>query len=141
MAHRVLVLFPLHEESVHLELSHDLLPGDESVEAEQRGGDPARRAGALGHRAFGREDHGHRQAMPLAHVEIVCVMRRRDLQRPGPEGRVDVAIGDYRDLHIGDGQSQTRSHEVAIALVLRVHGNGDIGKHRLRPRCGNRHAR
>ena len=47
--------------------------------------------------ALGAQDVDHRQAVPLAHLEIVEVVRRRDLDRAGALLGVGIFVGDDRD--------------------------------------------
>ena len=56
--------------------------------------------GAVRHGAVGRHDHRHRQLVPLADLEIVGVVRGRDLHDAGSERRIDVLVGDDRDLDV-----------------------------------------
>ena len=45
-----------------------------------------------------------RQVVTLADLEVVRVVRRRDLDRAGAERRVDVFVGDDRDVPVGQRQ-------------------------------------
>ena len=54
----------------------------------------------LAHRTRRGEHHRHRKLVTLADLEIVRVVRRRDLHGAGPERRIGVAVGDDRDLDV-----------------------------------------
>ena len=70
---------------------------------------------------------------------IVEVMRRRDLQTAGSEGRIHVLIADDRNVAGTQRQSHRMSDQVAIALILRVHGHGGVTQHGFRARRGDDH--
>ena len=79
------------------------------------------------------------QLVPLADLEVVEVVRRRDLHRARALLGIGILVGDDRDLapdqrqrHLGAGLHQRR-----VALVLGMHGNRRVAQHRLRPRGGD----
>ena len=133
-ADRVTVLLDLHEVSGRLERGRELLARDEPVEPAELRRHPAHGVSPLAHGARLVDHHRHGQTVPLAHVEIVGVVRRGDLERAGAKRAVHVAIGDDGDLDAHDGDRHPLPHEVGVALVVGVHGNGDVGEDRLRSR-------
>ena len=72
-----------------------------------------------------------RQCVALADVEIVEVVRRRDLHRARALFRVGILVRDDRDAASDERQDRVLADEILVALVLRVHGHGDIAEHRL----------
>ena len=40
--------------------------------------------------------------MPLAHIEVVRIMRRRHLHGTGAEIPIDELVGDYRNLTLDE---------------------------------------
>ena len=79
------------------------------------------------------EEINLRQLVAQSRLKIISVMGGRNLDRPGTELGLSQDIGDNRDLPIHQGQQHTPALEMAIALVLRVHGNCGIAQHGLRP--------
>ena len=75
-----------------------------------------------------------RQLVALADRVVVEVVRRRDLHAAGAELRIDVVVGDDRDLPPGERQSHALADELGVALVLRIHRDGDVAEHGFRPR-------
>ena len=75
-----------------------------------------------------------RQVVAAADLEIVEVVRRRDLDRAGALLRIGIFIGDDRDAASDQRQDRLLPHEMTIALVVRMHGNRGIAQHGLRPR-------
>ena len=67
--------------------------------------------------------------MALAHGEVVGVMGGSDLHETGTETRVDVEIGEDRDLAIHDGQHDLRAHELILVVVFRGYGNARVAQH------------
>ena len=71
---------------------------------------------------------------------VVEVVRRRDLDAAGAERRIDVVVGDDRDLALGERQAHPPADQVAVALVVGVHRDGGVAEHGLGPR-GRDHER
>ena len=78
------------------EVGDDLLAGVVAVEAAVGG-----RCLIIDGRVIG-QDVDQRQAVPLAHVVVVEVMRGRDLHATGAEFGVHVVVGDYRNFAVGE---------------------------------------
>ncbi len=134
IADRVNVLLDLLDQSQFLEIAQHRLARLEAVEADIR-----LRGGRFHPRVF-IEDHRHRQVMALADLEIVGVMGRGHLDRTGAEFTVYVFIGDHRDAPPGQGQLHLPADQVTVPLVLRVHHDGGVAEHGLRPGGGDDHA-
>jgi hypothetical protein len=79
------------------------------------------------------EDAEHRQVVPAADLEVVGVVRRRDLHRAGAERRVDVLVRHHGDQPAGQRQQHLGADQVAVALVVGVHRHGRVPEHRLDP--------
>ena len=75
-----------------------------------------------------------RQVVAAADLEVVEVVRRRDLDRAGALLRIGIFIGDDRDATSDQREDRLLPHEMAIALVVRMHSNRGIAQHGLRPR-------
>ena len=78
------------------------------------------------------------QAVALPDLEVVRVVAGRDLQRARAELHVHVGVVDHRDRPLEDGHQAGRADQVAIALVVGMHGHGGVAQDRLRPRRGHR---
>ena len=71
-------------------------------------------------------------------LEVVEVMRRRDLDHAGAEFPVDEGrIADNRNLAGGQGETNRFSDQVAITRVFRMDGHSCVPQHGLGP--GRRH--
>ena len=53
-------------------------------------------------------------------LEVVGVVRGRDLHCAGAELGVDVVVGDDRDLPVDERVLQRRADQVAVAIVVGV---------------------
>ncbi len=80
---------------------------------------------------FGTEHVDERQAVPPADLEIVEVVRRRDLHRARALFRIGVFVRDDRDFSADERQHGVLADEVAEALVVGVHRHGDVAEHRF----------
>ena len=70
-------------------------------------------------------------------LEIVEVVRRRDLHRAGALFRVGIFVGDQRNEAADQRQAQLRADPAVVALVVGMHGDRRVAEHRLWPRCGD----
>ncbi len=68
------------------------------------------------------------QIVPLADLEIVEVMRRRDLHRAGALLGIGIVVGDDRDQPADQRQAHLLARPVLVALVVR-----DAPRRRCRP--------
>ncbi len=71
-------------------------------------------------------DHG--QVMPFADLIVVGVVTRRDLERPGAEGRVHILIGDHGDFPVEHGDARGLAHQLLVSFVVRVDGHRGIAQ-------------
>ena len=78
-----------------------------------------------------------RQSVALADLEIVEVMRRRDLHRAGAFFRIGIFVGDDRNFSPDQRQDHVLADQVGVALIVRMHGHRGVAQHRLRPRGGD----
>jgi hypothetical protein len=85
-----------------------------------------------------RHDVDRAQAMALADLEVVEVVRGRDLDRARALLRIGVFVADDRDAAADDRQDDVPAHQVLVALILRMNGDARVAQHRLRTRGGNR---
>ena len=70
--------------------------------------------------------------MVAADREVGRVVAGRDLERARAEVRLDPLVGDDRDAALDEGDDRLLADEVAVALVLGVDGDGDVGRDRRR---------
>ena len=137
MTHRVRVRLDLDQRARRFEHSHDGGAGLGTIQPGQCGGHTAGGVFHFTHDAFGIDHDGHRQAMALAHLEVVRVVRGRDLHGTGAERGVGVRIGNDRNAHAVDRQHDLFPDDREIALVVGVHGHGHVAEHRFRARGGH----
>ena len=99
-----------------------------------RGREPAE---ALGHIADDPPvlaDHTQLgQAMSEPDLEVVGIVTGRDLQRAGAELGLDVVVGDDRQLAADQRQDRGLADQPAVAWVVRIDRDRDVGEHRLGP--------
>ena len=89
---------------------------------------------------LGVEDVDRPHALGLvapADLEIVEIVRRRDLHGAGALLRIGIFVGDERDQPADQRQAQLARRPAAVALVVGMHGHGGVAEHRLRPRGGD----
>ena len=75
--------------------------------------------------------------MALAHLEVVRVVGRRDLDGARAEFLVDVLIRKQRDAAADDRQYERLADEILVTLVIRMDSDARIAEHRLRARRRN----
>ncbi len=75
--------------------------------------------------------------MPPADLEIVEVVRGRDLDRAGAFLRIGIVVGDDRNAASDQRQDHMLADQVDVALVLGVHGHRGVAEHGLGPRGGD----
>ncbi len=117
------VILDLVQQPQRLEFGDDLVACDEAVES----------AVGLGYLVVERrvvgQDVVHRQVMALADFVVIEIVRRRYLDAAGAELGLDVVVGNNRDLSADDGEFDFLAHEVTVALVVGVHGDGAVAQH------------
>ncbi len=79
------------------------------------------------------------QPMAPADLEVIRVVRRGDLQRPGAERGIDVGVGDDRNFTLHERQEHRFPDEVQVAVVFRVHRHRGVPQHGLGPGGGDHH--
>jgi hypothetical protein len=85
----------------------------------------------------GGQDVDRRQAVPAADLEIVEIMRRRDLDGPRALRRIGIGIGDDGDAPADQRQDRESADQRGMALVVGMHGDGGVAQHRLGPGGGD----
>ena len=84
-----------------------------------------------------RKHAQHRQVAPHAYLKIVGVMRRGNLYRAGAEFHLNVFIRYDGNLSPHHGDHHRFAHDIRIALIRRVYGNGGIAQDGFRARGCN----
>ena len=139
MRHHVGVRLDRLDEVQPLELRHDALARLEPIEpiepARERGvGDAlhgVKRQLRQHHLGVGVEHRRHRQPVPLPHLEVIEVMRRRDLHRARALLRVGIRVRHHGDAPPDQRQDDMLADKVAEPLVLRVYGHRGVTEQRL----------
>ena len=85
-----------------------------------------------------RQNRDQRQVMALAHGVVVEVMRRCHLDTARAEFQIDIAVGDDRNLAIGERQFHHLADQMLITRVIRMHHHGGIAEHGFRACRGHR---
>ena len=78
-----------------------------------------------------------RQLVALAHLEVVEVVRRRDLHRAGALLGIGIFVGDDRDAAADQRQDHVLADQRLVALVVGMHRDGGVAEHGLGPRGGD----
>jgi hypothetical protein len=73
-----------------------------------------------------------------ADLVVLRVVPGGDLQRACPEVHLHPLVGDHRDAPFDERDDDLFADEVAVALVVRVHRDGDVGEDRRRTHRGDR---
>ncbi len=77
--------------------------------------------------------------MALADLEVVEVMRGRDLDRPGALFGIGIIVGDDRHQAADQRQPNPPADQMAVALIVGMDGHRGVAEHRLGPRGGDHH--
>ena len=81
-------------------------------------------------------DHdGHRQVVAPADLEVVRVVRGRDLHDAGAERGIGVLVRHYRNVDVHDRQADALADECLVTVVVRAHRDGDVAQHGFRAGC------
>ena len=76
--------------------------------------------------------------MPLPNLEVVGIVRRRNLHRASAKFAVHHLVRDDRNPALHQWQQHVLAYQMPVTLILRVYCHGRIAQHRLRPRrCHN----
>ena len=76
-------------------------------------------------------DREHGQTVPLADLKVVGVVRRGHLHRTSAELRVNVGVGDDRDLTTRQWEFDLGPDQEGVALVARMNRDSSIAEHGL----------
>ncbi len=79
------------------------------------------------------------QFMTLADLVVVIVMGRGNLDATGTKFRIDIVIGNNRNLPVTQGQFHHFANQVFIAFIVRVYRQSGITEHGFRAGGGNYH--
>ena len=82
--------------------------------------------------AVGPDAHRLRQPVIAADFEVGRIVARRDLQRAGAELALDPLVGDHGHASLDPRHHDLASDQMAIAVVLGMHGHRDVGGNRRR---------
>jgi hypothetical protein len=115
-----------------LELAVLLQPGDDAL-LRLLLGEARELAHLLVHAAVEADDRQRRQAVVASDLKVDRVVAGRDLQRARAELGLDARVGDDRDAALDDRDDDLLADRVAVALVVRMDGDGDVGEDRGRP--------
>ena len=145
MRHHVRRRLDLVDEAVRLQVFHDLLSRSLAASAVQQIEQSMVGRGVLQKRLvvlerqmrFGIEHIDQRQRVTPPDLEIVEVMRRRDLHGAGAFFGIGVVVADDRDAPPDDRQDCRLADQMAKPLVVRMHRDGDVAEHSLGPRRGD----
>ena len=122
----VRVRLDLLDQPLRLEVLDDAVARLETVDA---GVAP----GVLVERPVRREDVDRLQPVPLADLEVDGVVAGRHLERARPRLDLDRLVGDHGYRAVRGRLQHHAPDQVAPALVVGVHGDGGVGRDRLRP--------
>ena len=99
---------------------------------------PPSQSGRRSRRRAVEVDRGQRrQPVAAADLEVDRVVARRDLERARAEVGLDLGVGDDRHAAAHERHDRGACRQVAIALVVGVHGDGGVGQDRHRPHGGD----
>ena len=87
--------------------------------------------GGTGHAAVVGEHPHAGQIVPLAHLKVVGVVGRGDLDDAGTLFHIGVLIADDGDLFVKQRQDDVAAVQVGVAGILAVDGDGGIAQHRF----------
>ncbi len=79
------------------------------------------------------EDVDRFETVPAADLEIVEIVRRRDLDRAAALLGVGVFVGDDRDQPPDERQPHRLADQIGVARVVGMHRDAGVAEHRLRP--------
>ncbi len=126
----MLVRVGRQQQALLLEVADHALASLEAVQASVG-------TGLLGHPRFGVDDQQLRQPVTPAGLEVVRVVTRCDLDRPGAEQRIDELVGHDRYRAPGERDLHASAHELRVALVIGMHGDAGVSEQRLGTRRGH----
>ena len=130
-ADRVPVVLPLLEPVVLLQPREDRLVGL----LLRLPGEVTR---VLVHPAVEADHRQRRQVVVAADLEVHRVVAGRDLERAGAELGLDPLVGDHGHDALDVRDDDLLADRIPVALVVGMHGDGDVGEHRGRTDGGDR---
>ena len=87
-------------------------------------------------------EHVHeRQIVAPAHLEIVEVVGRSDLDRASALLRIGIFVGNDRNAPSDQRQNDVLPDESRVAFIVRMHGDRCVAEHGFGSRCGDRDER
>ena len=116
-----------------VEVGDDFVARDPAVKAAIGGGDVVVQGGVRVHQV---DDFHH---VSLADGVVVKVVRRGDFDAAGAEVHFDVFVGDDGDDALGQRHVYHFAKQVAVALVIRMHGERAVGEDGFRAGGGDVH--
>ena len=125
------VLLDLRQQAERLHFADDAIAHLEPVRAQEL----LRRV--LVQPAAGIEDVDHLEPMAAADLEVVEVMRRRDLDGARTLLGIGVLIGDDRDAPADDGEDGALADQIPVAAVVGMDRDRGIAEHRFGPGGGD----
>ena len=93
-------------------------------------GESRETAGLVVHQAVEADHHQLGQLVVAADREVRGIVAGRDLERAGAELGLDPLVGDHRHAPADHRHDHLAADRVAVALVVRVHRDGDVGEDR-----------
>ena len=153
MRNHVRVRLDLREQTCERHQLDDPQPRDETVLAVDRGEQPvvvviALEAFEEGHIVLQRDFRFCVQdidlprafrLVTLADLEVVEVVRRGDLDRPGALLGIGIFVGDNRHQTADQRQPHPPADQMPVAFVVGMDGDRRVAEHRLGPRGRDRH--
>ena len=131
-AHRVGMAFYFYQQALRFQIGHHAFACFEAIETGVG-------AGVRVHAPFACHDVNLGKLMPPSHLEIVRVMRWRDLHGPSAEFTVDRRIRNHRDFPVHQRQEKFLADQMLVAFVLGIYRHGGIAQHRFWTRRGHDH--
>ena len=147
MRHRMGVRLDLLQQAARRHHGDDALARLEAVDAVERGDQPREfvivrfepleevEIALQPNASFGVEDIDRPRAFRFvapADLEIVEVVRRRDLDRAGALLRVGIGVGDDSDQPPDQRQAHLLADQLLKARIVGMHGDRAVAQHRLR---------
>ena len=131
--HRVHVRLGASDQALRLELRHHRALGIGGTHPDE----PLR--GGLDQPPVLADHRDLLEPVAATDLEVVGIVAGGDLERARSEVGLDVLVSDDRELAPDQRQTRALPDQGAVALVIGVHGNRDVGEHRLRTHRCNGH--
>ncbi len=121
------VIFDLLDQTELFEIRHDPLARFEPVET-------GIAAGLLGHSGVFANDFDLGQIVALAGLKVVGIVRGRDFHDAGAEFGIGQVVENDGNFAIHQRQHHGLAVQSEVARVFRIHRDGGVAQHGLRPR-------